>query len=504
VGDDGESTVISFRNATIARYSRRGGDLKYDTASRREYGRGDDEPDPRTRRGRALGGRGPAKRCSAGYWRSGARGILRGDRQRMVAREGGELTSHARGAPAGTRDGVRWRICATPAVDAGPVPLGADRLIPRCPGQPEPTTPPYDWSATLMITDSGPRPGCSWGGLSERGPRSYPLPARPGTTPTGGRRLYPRMLRRARLRPPAWRWAIVVAFGTRACCPSTSRWSRRAADRWRSRSTAWRRRRLSRVRPGYPCKSGWKLSDPRPRGGQGIVIAVGSNAYLVAALPDTRCSPSAPVVAAPAGPVAAPVGPARSAEGSDARGDLSRPRDTGLAGGPRTAGDAGTSPWPALGGLAGFGFLQLLPLRARGVTDPVRYPTSGASVTMGRSLVLLPRALSIARYPRSAHCPWIRATGTPCGHHNDLATRATASASPVVAWVGLIAAPVVARALRRGSRRHRAEPQPCRCSSVATKFAVGQVAATQSAVQRQPTDTAIPCEGERGSEALLA
>jgi O-antigen/teichoic acid export membrane protein len=143
---------------------------------------------------------------------------------------------------------------------------------------------------------------------------------------------------------------------------------------------------------------------------------------------------------------------------------------------------AGYVAWASVGGLAGFGFLQLLPLLAARVTDHNQAAYFVASVTLVAPLYFLPRALSLALFPALAHAHGsgdrdaVRA-------HTDVSTRALIV---LVFVLGILAAPVVL-ALFGGSKAVGGTAA-LQVLEVATYFAVVQVAvvnALSSGTQRQ-------------------
>jgi O-antigen/teichoic acid export membrane protein len=146
---------------------------------------------------------------------------------------------------------------------------------------------------------------------------------------------------------------------------------------------------------------------------------------------------------------------------------------------------AGYVAWASVGGLAGFGFLQLLPLLAARVTDHNQAAYFVASVTLVAPLYFLPRALSLALFPALAHAHGsgdrdaVRA-------HTDVSTRALIVLLAPVFVLGILAAPVVL-ALFGGSKAVGGTAA-LQVLEVATYFAVVQVAvvnALSSGTQRQ-------------------
>jgi O-antigen/teichoic acid export membrane protein len=146
---------------------------------------------------------------------------------------------------------------------------------------------------------------------------------------------------------------------------------------------------------------------------------------------------------------------------------------------------AGYVGWASVGGLAGFGFLQLLPLLAARVTDHTQVLYFVASVTLVAPLYFLPRALSLALFPALAHAHGsgdhdaVRA-------HTDVSTRALVVLLAPVFVLGILAAPVVL-ALFGGSKAVGGTAA-LQVLEVATYFAVVQVAvvnALSSGTRRQ-------------------
>ena len=146
---------------------------------------------------------------------------------------------------------------------------------------------------------------------------------------------------------------------------------------------------------------------------------------------------------------------------------------------------AGYVAWASIGGLAGFGFLQLLPLLATRVTEDTQVKYFVASVTLVAPLYFLPRALSLALFPALAHAHGsgdrdaVRA-------HTDVSTRALVVLLAPVFVLGILAAPVVL-ALFGGSTAVGGTAA-LQVLEVATYFAVVQVAvvnALSSGTQRQ-------------------
>jgi O-antigen/teichoic acid export membrane protein len=141
--------------------------------------------------------------------------------------------------------------------------------------------------------------------------------------------------------------------------------------------------------------------------------------------------------------------------------------------------------WASVGGLAGFGFLQLLPLLAATVTDHTQVLYFVASVTLVAPLYFLPRALSLALFPALAHAHGsgdrdaVRA-------HTDVSTRALIVLLAPVFVLGILAAPVVLALF--GGAKAVGGTAAFQVLEVATYFAVVQVAvvnALSSGTQRQ-------------------
>ena len=139
----------------------------------------------------------------------------------------------------------------------------------------------------------------------------------------------------------------------------------------------------------------------------------------------------------------------------------------------------------SIGGLAGFGFLQLLPLLAARVTDHTQVLYFVASVTLVAPLYFLPRALSLALFPALAHAHGsgdrdaVRA-------HTDVSTRALVVLLTPVFVLGIVAAPVVLALF--GGAKAVGGTAALQVLEVATYFAVVQVAvvnALSSGTQRQ-------------------
>src|SRR5262245_31105814 len=139
----------------------------------------------------------------------------------------------------------------------------------------------------------------------------------------------------------------------------------------------------------------------------------------------------------------------------------------------------------SIGGLAGFGFLQLLPLLAARVTDHTQVKYFVASVTLVAPLYFLPRALSLALFPALAHAHGsgdrdaVRA-------HTDVSTRALVVLLAPVFVLGILAAPVVLTLF--GGSKTVGGTAALQVLEVATYFAVVQVAAVNalsSGTQRQ-------------------
>jgi O-antigen/teichoic acid export membrane protein len=127
----------------------------------------------------------------------------------------------------------------------------------------------------------------------------------------------------------------------------------------------------------------------------------------------------------------------------------------------------------SIGGLAGFGFLQLLPLLAARVTDHTQVKYFVASVTLVAPLYFLPRALSLALFPALAHA---HGSGDrdAVRVHTDVSTRALVVLLAPVFVLGIVAAPVVLALF--GGRAAVGGTAALQVLEVATYFAVVQVA----------------------------
>jgi O-antigen/teichoic acid export membrane protein len=143
----------------------------------------------------------------------------------------------------------------------------------------------------------------------------------------------------------------------------------------------------------------------------------------------------------------------------------------------------------SIGGLAGFGFLQLLPLLAGRVTDPLQVSYFVASVTLVAPLYFLPRALSLALFPALAHA---HGSGDrdAVRTHTDLSTRALVVLLAPVFAVGILAAPVVLALF--GGQKYIAGTAALQVLEVATYFAVVQVAATNALSSGSQRHVSIP------------
>jgi O-antigen/teichoic acid export membrane protein len=133
--------------------------------------------------------------------------------------------------------------------------------------------------------------------------------------------------------------------------------------------------------------------------------------------------------------------------------------------------------WASVGGLAGFGFLQLLPLLAGQITTAVQVSYFVAAVTLVAPLYFLPRALSLALFPALAHAHGagdLDAVRT----HTDVSTRALLVVlAPVFAVAELLAAQVLTLF---GGAKYTAGTAALQVLLVATYFAVVQVAAVNA------------------------
>jgi O-antigen/teichoic acid export membrane protein len=139
----------------------------------------------------------------------------------------------------------------------------------------------------------------------------------------------------------------------------------------------------------------------------------------------------------------------------------------------------------SIGGLAGFGFLQLLPLLAARITDREQVSFFVASVTLVAPLFFLPRALSLALFPALAHA---HGSGDKDAvrTHTDVSTRALVVLLAPVFAAGILAAPLVMWLF--GGAKYVGGAAALQALEVATYFAVVQVAATNalsSGTQRQ-------------------
>jgi O-antigen/teichoic acid export membrane protein len=143
----------------------------------------------------------------------------------------------------------------------------------------------------------------------------------------------------------------------------------------------------------------------------------------------------------------------------------------------------------SVGGLAGFGFLQLLPLLAGRVTDPYQVSYFVAAVTLVAPLYFLPRALSLALFPALAHA---HGSGDQDAvrSHTDVSTRALVVLLAPVFVIGILAAPVILALF--GAARYASGTPALQALEVATYFAVVQVAATNSLSSGTQRQVRIP------------
>jgi len=246
-------------------------------------------------------------------------------------------------------------------------------------------------------------------------------------------------------------------------------------------------------------ESGWSCKDPGSRVVAGPVIEVGSPAYMVPLMLGYTGARIGHVACA-GRTGGGHVGPARSAAGSAARRAISGPARYGCR---RPTGwrSQVRSTWPASAGLAGFGFLQLMPLLAGGVHRPGPGLLLRGSVTLGRSDCTSCRGASASTCPRARAAG--RATGTPCGPTRPVHPALVVMLATV--FRGRIIARGRARALRRAeeSRRHR-RPAGVESRTYSRGFSKNKKkkkkksGGDQRAVQRQPTTSAHTAFGRRG------
>jgi O-antigen/teichoic acid export membrane protein len=143
----------------------------------------------------------------------------------------------------------------------------------------------------------------------------------------------------------------------------------------------------------------------------------------------------------------------------------------------------------SIGGLAGFGFLQLLPLLAGQVTDKFQVSYFVAAVTLVAPLYFLPRALSLALFPALAHAHGA-GDQDAVRTHTDVSTRALVVLLAPVFVVGILAAPVILALF--GAAKYAAGTAALQALEVATYFAVVQVAATNSLSSGTQRQVRIP------------
>jgi O-antigen/teichoic acid export membrane protein len=143
----------------------------------------------------------------------------------------------------------------------------------------------------------------------------------------------------------------------------------------------------------------------------------------------------------------------------------------------------------SIGGLAGFGFLQLLPLLAGRVTDAVQVSYFVASVTLVAPLYFLPRALSLALFPALAHAHGA-GDQDAVRTHTDVSTRALVVLLAPVFVVGILAAPAILALF--GGAKYASGTAALQALEVATYFAVVQVAATNSLSSGTQRQVRIP------------
>jgi O-antigen/teichoic acid export membrane protein len=133
--------------------------------------------------------------------------------------------------------------------------------------------------------------------------------------------------------------------------------------------------------------------------------------------------------------------------------------------------------WASLGGLAGFGFLQLLPLLAHQVTTAVERSYFVAAVVLVAPLYFLPRALSLALFPALAHAHGAGDLDA-VRNHTDVSTRTLLVVlAPVFAVAELIATEAMTLFFGSG---YAAGGAALQVLLVATYFAVVQVAAVNA------------------------
>ena len=143
----------------------------------------------------------------------------------------------------------------------------------------------------------------------------------------------------------------------------------------------------------------------------------------------------------------------------------------------------------SIGGLAGFGFLQLLPLLAGQVTDTDQVSYFVAAVTLVAPLYFLPRALSLALFPALAHAHGA-GDQDAVRSHTDVSTRALLVLLAPVFVVGILAAPVILALF--GGAKSGGGIAALQALEVATYFAVVQVAATNSLSSGTQRQVRIP------------